>query len=637
MTAVLVTLWMLVAAIGGGLVILRAAGLLAVLNLAERLAIGFVLGIGAIGWLTFFAGVAEVYAAPAFIAILLPLTLGLVYVKSPIPAAAPRIEKMGLVEWALISAILVVALMDVMEALAPAADADSMAYHFETPRLFLAEHRIFAIPRAIDGVTQLLLQLTYGMAEGLGGKKAVPLWTMVSGWSPGILLYVLARRHVCRAWALAGALILMTTPAVIYAAGSGQVEVRAAAFALVAAYGAAVAVQNAGDRRISYGWVIIAGLAAGFFIGSKMTGLIFATAAGLILIGTHGSFARLALYAGAALLAGSQWYIFNWSQTGDPIYPLLWQYVTLNPGFEWDAGMAEQLKTMWEPPNAMPRSPLWYVAYPVRSIIAPLPEFGALRTGLGPAALLLAPFACVAAFRTTTTHRSPLFRVMLCSIIFYTIWFFTTPTTLVRLLLPVYPLIVLCMICGAARFTAALPPTRLVIWSGIVLLVLIQIAGQAVFTKKFAAYLFAGQSETEFLKRNISGYDVVLWLNEHLSETERVMVTHRDWLYLLEPPHFMAHPRLQSQVQIAGDDSKAFARQLATTGITHVVVADFDPAAPGRSPLWTHMQELDEAGCARQLTAIDIPIFASRTLPRLGAASRTIFVFGVEPETCFPS
>jgi len=636
MTPVLITLWMLIAAIGGGLVILRAAGLLGVLNLAERLAIGFVLGIGAIGWLAFITGLAEVYAAPAFVAILLPLTLGLVYIKSAIPAAAPRTEKMGFLEWALIIGILVAASMDVMEALVPAADADSMAYHFETPRLFLAEHRIFAIPRAIDGVTQLLLQLTYGMAEGLGGKKAVPLWTMVSGWSPVILLYVLARRHVCRAWALAGALILMTTPAVIYAAGTGQVEVRTAAFALLAAYAAAVAVQNAGDRRISYGWVIIAGLAAGFFVGSKMTGLIFATAAGLVLIGTHGSFARLALYAVTSLLAGSQWYIFNWSQTGDPIYPLLWQYVTLKPGFEWGAGMAEQLKIMWEAPNPMPRSLLWYVAYPVRNIIAPLPEFSALRTGLGPAALILAPFACVAAFRTTT-HRSPLFRVILCGIIFYTIWFFTTPTTLVRFLLPVYPLIVLCMICGAAQFTAALPPTRLVIWSGIALLVLTQVAGQALFTKKFAAYLFAGQSETAFLKQNISGYDVVRWLNEHLSETERVMVTHRDWLYLLEAPHFMAHPRLQSQVRIDGDDSKAFARQLATTGITHVVVADFDPAIPDHSPLWTHMQRLEEAGCARQLTAIDIPIFASRTLPRLGSASRTIFVFGVKPETCFPS
>ncbi len=625
------------AAIGGGLFILKAAGLLGVLNPGERIAIGFVLGIGGIGWLVFFAGLAEAYATPAFVAILLLLSLGLVYVKSSIPATAPRTEKMGFLEWALLIGILVVASMDLMEALSPAADADSMAYHFETPRLFLAEQRIFAIPRAIDGVTQLLLQLTYGMAEGLGGKKAVPLWAMVSGWSPGILLYVLARRHVCRAWALAGTLILMTTPAVIYAAGTGQVEVRTAAFALLAAYGAAVAVQSAADRRISYGWVIIAGVAAGFFIGSKMTGLIFATAAGLILISAHGSFARLALYAVMALLAGSQWYIFNWSQTGDPIYPLLWQYLTLKPGFDWDAGMAEQLRKMWESPSAMPRSLFWYFAYPVRSIIAPLPEFSALRTGLGPAALILAPFACIAAFRCTTAHRSPLFRVMLCSFIFYTIWFFTTPTTLVRLLLPVYPLILLCMICGAARFTAAIPTTRLVIWSGIALLLLTQVAGQVLFTKKFTAYLFAGQSETTFLKQNISGYDVVIWLNEHLSATDRVMVSHRDWLYLLDMPHFMAHPRLQSQVQIAGDDSKLFARQLESTGITHVVVSDLNAAAPDRSSIWNHMQRLVKAGCAGQLTAIDIPTFASRTMPQLSTASRTIFVFSVKPATCFPT
>lgn len=637
MTPVLITLWMFMAAIGGGLLILRAAGMLGVLSQSERLAIGFVLGIGLIGWLSFFAGLAEVYAAPGFAVILLSLTLGLVYTRSPIPGAAPRSGKVGLLEWLLIIGLVAVAMMDIMEALAPAADADSMAYHFETPRLFLVEQRIFAIPRAIDGVTQLLLQLTYGMAEGLGGREAVPLWTMITGWSTGALVYVLARRHVCRAWALAGVLMVMTAPAVIYAAGTGQVDIRTAAFALLAAYAAAVAVQSAGDRRTSYGWVIIAGLAAGFFIGSKMTGLIFATAAGLILISAHASLPRLFLYAVMALLAGCQWYIFNWVQTGDPIYPLLWQYVTLKPGFEWDADMADQLKLMWQYPDAIPRSLFWYIAYPFRSIIAPLPEFSALRTGLGPAALILAPFACIAAFRTTTILRSPLFRVMLCGMIFYTIWFFTTPSTLVRLLLPVYPLIVLCMICGAARFTAGLPSTRLVIWSGIALLLVTQIAGQVLFTKKFATYIFAGQSETAFMKQNISGYDVVIWLNDHLSETDRVMVTHRDWLYLLDVPHFMAHPRLQSQVQMTGDDTKLFAWQLEKIGITHVVVSDYNPAASDSSSIWSHIQRLEKAGCALQLTAMDIPTFASRTLPQLSSSSRTIFVFSVKPETCFPS
>ncbi|WNK00290.1 glycosyltransferase family 39 protein [Thalassospiraceae bacterium LMO-JJ14] len=634
----LVTLWMLVAAIGGGLFILKASGLLGVLTLPERLSIGSVLGIGLIGWLAFFAGLAEVYAAPAFIGILLALSFGWMFFRSPSTGAAARLDRASPLEWLLIAGLLAVAAMDIMEALAPAADADSLAYHFETPRLFLAEHRIFAIPRAIDGVTQLLVQLSYGIAEGLGGKQAVPLWTLISGWSTGALLYVLARRHVARAWALAGTLILMTAPAVVYAAGTGQVEVRAAAFALLAAYGAAMAVQGAGTTRISLSWVIVAGLAAGFFVGTKMTGLIFATATGLILISMQASVLRVVLYALAVLLAGSQWYIYNWTQTGDPIYPLLWQHVTLMPGFEWDAGMAERLSRMWRHPDAIPRSLFWYVAYPLRTIIAPLPEFGAGRIGFGPAAVILAPFAIIAAFQVTAAYRSTLFKVMLCGIFFYTIWFFTTPTLLVRLILPAYPLVILCVICGTSRFTDGLTSARSVVWSGVAFLLLIQISGQVLFTKKFADYLFSGQSKTAYLKNNIARYGAVIWLNSHLTNNDRALVTHREWLYLLDVPHFMAHPDLQTQVRLTPDanNNQVFSRQLEKAGITHVVVQDFKPGSSDHSLLLDHMRRLEQAGCAHPVAELDLPIFASRTLPQLQSGTQTILVFTVKPETCYP-
>ncbi|MEX2311469.1 MAG: hypothetical protein WD624_03340, partial [Rhodospirillales bacterium] len=64
----LVPIWMTLAAIGGGLAVLRALGLLSILTRAEHLAIGFVLGIGTIGWLAFFAGLGASFGSPAFIA-----------------------------------------------------------------------------------------------------------------------------------------------------------------------------------------------------------------------------------------------------------------------------------------------------------------------------------------------------------------------------------------------------------------------------------------------------------------------------------------------------------------------------------------------------------------------------------------
>ena len=65
-----VTAWMILAATGAGFTILRVTGLLGVLTHAERLAVAFVLGIGMIGWLTFFPGLAGHFNGSWFAAIL---------------------------------------------------------------------------------------------------------------------------------------------------------------------------------------------------------------------------------------------------------------------------------------------------------------------------------------------------------------------------------------------------------------------------------------------------------------------------------------------------------------------------------------------------------------------------------------
>ncbi|MBO6518878.1 MAG: hypothetical protein JJ973_02450 [Rhodospirillales bacterium] len=633
--AYLVALWMFVAAVGGGVAMLRVFGLLPVLSNAERTAFGFVLGIGLIGWLAFFAGVSGTYAPPAFIFILVLLTAGLYFARQPAPPAE-RTGKLTGIEWLLIAGIGVVGAMDLAEALVPATDADSMAYHFETPRQFLFEQGFYAIPRAIDGVTQLLQQITYGVALSLGGKPTVPVWAMMTGWALGGVFYVLARRHVSRAWAMAGTLVVLTTPAIVYAGGSGQVEVRAAAFALLGAYAAAVSVKTSDAPSITTGWILLAGAAVGFFIGAKLTGLIFAAAVGISLIGGQGTLRRMALFSAAAAVAGFQWYAFNWQQTGDPLYPLLWQLLDLKPGFEWNATMAENLERMWAPPDAMPRSLFWFFAYPVRNVFAPLQEFGALRTGLGPTALAFVPFACVVAIRDTRTLASPVFRVFLCALLFYIIWFITTPSTLVRLLVPVYPLLMLALLCALERFTSAFPKPKLAVTTGVAAIILMQLAGQALFTKNAAEHLVSGAPDRAYLAHNVSGYEAVEWINGHLDQNDRILVTDRGWLYLLDVPYFMAHPTLQHRIFVppGATDIERFVRELRAARISHVVVHQNTLTADNDMPVGRFMYHLEARGCAVAQVTIDTVAIGSRTLPGLLAPKKSYVIFKVSADKC---
>ena len=634
-TAGLVAVWMMLCALGGGFVILRLSGLGAVLSRLEFLAFGFVSGIGFIGWLAFFPGVAGYFSPAAFAAILVMMTGGL-FVFFTITNRTAASAPLSLWEWVVVSGIVLMMAMDLCEALSPAADGDSMAYHFETPRRYLEAGAIYAIPRAIDGITQLLLQMTYGVAMGLGGAKAAPLWAMLSGWGLGAVFYVLARRHMPRLWALTGTLCLMTTPAVVYGAGTGQVEVRTASFALLSAYAAAMSVSGDFSRRQQFGWAVFAGLLAGFFAGTKMTGLIFVFACVLILVGRTDNVRRFAVFAAAAAVAGSQWYIFNAIQTGDPVYPLLWKYVHLADGFAWSAAYADGLKDMWASENPFARSLAWFAAYPFRTIIAPMPAFESLRTGVGPAALVLLPFTMIAALGKTNVHKSPLFRLLVVAFVFYALWFFFGASLRLRHLLPVYPIVLLGLFAGTAAYTARRPLSRRVLMAALAAVLALQLTGQAVFSKKYAAYVFRPMTAEQFLQDNISGYDAVTWLNQHLSDRDRVLVDHREWLYYLQVPYFFAHANLQTDLALLPGKSnpRAFFDNLAKLEVTHIALNASMLGTNQDSALGRFVSAIDRAGCLRRVAVLEGKAIRSRTLPGLNSSEQTFVIFRII--TCTP-
>ncbi len=625
--------WMILASIGGGLAVIRCSGLMPRLCRADQIVFAFTIGIGVMGWLVFFPGVTGYFSSPAFIVVLCAMTGGLWLLRGP-ALESHRQHPLSLLEWFVVIGLLAMILMDVAEALAPAADADTMAYHFETPKRYLAEGMVYGIPRAIDGITQLQLQLTYAVAMALGGDAAAPLWTMASGWALGAVFYVIAGKFMTRLWALAGTLLVMTTPAVIYGAGSGQVEVRIAAFALAGAYAVAMVAAER-DRRVQLAWILVAGVIAGFFAGSKMTGLIFCFAAAVVLIGTPGTVARLLVFCLAAGLAGTQWYLFNGVVTGDPLYPLLWQYLPLRAPFDWSAHYADAARSLWEVENPVPRNLFWFVVYPFRTIISPLTGFESLRTGLGPATLLALPFAAFAAARKTNTLQSPLFRMLLIAFIFYAFWFFLGPSLKVRHLVPVYPIVLLVLMAGVAAYTDERPVTRNLLYAAFAVVLGIQLGGQLVFTKKFGAFVLGNQTRESFLRDNINGYDVVHWLNGNLSREERVFIENRTWPYLLDVPYFVAQPRLQTQIPLlpGTTDTKRFFGKLNQHGITHIAVnrLNLQPGHP--IPTGRMIVELERRGCMVPLREFTTRAIVSRTLPTEGRPDFNYVVFRIDP-TC---
>lgn len=618
---------MLLATVGTGAFVLRGLRIGNTLSPSQALSFAFFCGVGLLGWNVFFLGTLGYLNSTILIGLLCVMSTGLYFIDW---AAIKQVslQRPSLHISILLSLLVITLSFDLAEALSPAADADTLAYHFETPRQFLERGEVFAIARAYDGAIPLLLHMTYTVALAIGGEGALTLWVMLTGWGLGLAMYAVISHFVSRNWALVGALLILTTPAIVYAAGTGQIEPRTAAFALLAVF-AATHIGN--DNNTPFRWAILVGLLAGFFAAAKITGLIFVFAVGVAILFRKGGVRYAAVYSCAVIAVGFQWYTFNWTQTGDPLYPLLWEFVSLNPGFEWNAEVAESARLMLQQENSLPRNFLWYIAYPLRTIIAPLPIFESLRTGLGPAILLGLPFALILLCQKKPNALSPTAVTFgVTAFVFYSIWFFFGPSVRIRHLLPIYPIVLCLILLTCAKFTHRYGSQGLLL-AGFLGVVIIQLGGQAIFTKKHIDRIIQNKSDGVFLTKNIAGYNVVEWINENLNSDNRVLVSSRQWLYRLKVPYLLASPGLQTTISlnIGAQDLSLFVHQLNDAQISNIVLlrGSSDAQAPGT--LERFVIDLKALGCVYPLAHIEGERFQSRTLKgmRHGAAYWDIYSY----------
>lgn len=622
-----VAILMTIAAMGGGAMLLRLAGVDRALSFAERTAWAFALGVGALGWVAFFPLLLQKADATWFGLMCLLLLPGVLLLGRPeMPDEKPA--RFTAVERLLIALIALIAALDLIEGWAPPADGDSLAYHFALPKLFLGHGGLYFIPRAADGAVPLLQHMTYTVGLGVGGERAMTLWAGISGWGAMAAFYAAVRRHVDRPWALAATLALITVPAAIYAGGTGQTEIRNAGFVLVAAMAAAESVRR-GDLRFA----ALAGLAAGFYAASKYPGLLFLLPLGLVVSMQRRWFAAGVAFSMAAIVAGGQWYAWNWWHTGDPVFPMLYGIVSYPPDIPWNAAQHRFYETDFPASERLlPQTIGWLFAYPIKATFAPTPALESGRTGFGPLLFVLLPFALCAAWRRRDRiARSPLWIYATVAFASYALWFFLGPSQRVRFLLPIYPLALLCVIAAATRSAQWMPAMRRPLMAGFAAVIVLQLGVQGLFSVKYLRYAMHGGDRELFLRENVSHYDSIRWINENLGKKSLVFNALRHVNYLFDVPYFYAHRLVQADIEIRPDnaDPALFWRQLMKKGVTHVFGVAPSPSSGGVDGL---LGRLIELGCARELAQIPTIGFSSRTLR--DEVRVDIPIYSLDPRTC---
>lgn len=619
------------AATGLGAATLRGLDLLGNLDARETVPWSFGIGFGWLGllvWVAYAVGITGTTGLSVLLGVAALPSLLLVR-RLPRPGRAP-----GWFGLAVVFGLAAALSMDLVEGMAPPVDADSMAYHFYRPQQFIAWNEIRFIPFALTGAVPLGVQLAYLPALRIGGEQALTLWCFLSGWMAVWMVYGLVRRAAPPAWAGAIALVFATIPAMLYSAGSGHAEPRQILFVTIAVIAAAEAVKSGSAR-----WIILAGLAAGFFTASKYTGLLLMAACGLVvLFGPH-RIRNLALFSIAAFAVSCAWYLRNYIHTGDPVFPALFNLLPYHQDIPWGAAQQSAMDFRFGKEVAVPPGLFWMLAYPFKATFDPLPIWEAARTGFGPFPVLFGLLALVGLYRRRTVSGTLAVSLAIL-VLFYVIWFHLGGAQRVRHLLPVFGLAAAGL--GIAGWRAV-ENSRLVVPAALALAAIsvIQLGGQALFTKPFAGYLASGETRRDFHLRTIDHYDAIDWINRNLGPGDLVLHENRRTNYLYEVPAYYVDNALQAVIDIAPAspvDAARFLEQATAIGATYILLTPdlVEPPNPDRQGMAVYVRKLIAAGCTREVKRFETRLMWSRTLGGDGSQPSSALLLQLEPDGCNP-
>jgi hypothetical protein len=590
------------------------------------------LGIGALGWLAFpFASLGYV-STGHLLAISFPFALlGLMYART---IEIPNISPLSGIEWALVTIITSIVLMDGLEAWAPPIDSDSLAYHLAFGKLWLAEEQLVFVPRALDGAVPLLQQIVHMFALDFGGERGLTLWLMATGWLAPLCVYVLVSAHTSRKWALVGAAITATMPAVLYGAGNGQVEIRNAAFVIVASVFALRAIETNAIR-----FSVIAGLAAGFFVASKYTGLIFATVVFICLAVHIRNWKSGICFGIAVIVAGFQWYLWNWVNTGDPFFPVLSQFLFPEGTPFWNAQINEALMALGVADRPYEKSFIGFLQYLV-AVFFSLPTLpDSNRIGVGPAFVCFAPFFLFYIYLAFNSGGPGYKQAMYFTLIgggVILLWYFAGASQRTRHIVPVMPLLLIALMIAIGACAERVKSIKTVAWAMCLSIVTIQLGGQALFAKKYANFVINGSDRDQFLTNTVRGFEAVTWLQQEVPDSALIVSPIREWNYFLGSRHYLAHAHQEAllTIQETNTEPKKFVDELQALGASHIVSTK-DASKSLQPKGYGHLIDLlYDQNCLDNVNAFSSRASNSRTLSFSQSASVEEFIYKINYEAC---
>lgn len=218
----------------------------------------------------------------------------------------------------------------VLLASVPPVSRDALTHHLALPKLWVANGGIHETPDIVFSYYPQLLDLLYTLPLMLGHDIAAKYIHFLFALLTTAIIFLFVRRRLGAVWAAGTGLMFLTIPLILKLSVTVYVDLGLIFFSAASLFAVVLWLEN--PRRIR--WLLIAGVASGLALSTKYNAIVPVFALGLLLpfffLRAGGSHDRDqlraigygAVFAAVALLVFSPWLVRNYSQTGNPLYPL---------------------------------------------------------------------------------------------------------------------------------------------------------------------------------------------------------------------------------------------------------------------------------------------------------------------------
>lgn len=451
---------------------------------------------------------------------------------------------------------------------------DSLVYHFYAPAQFLRQGNLAEIPWNVYTNSPLALQLTLGTTLALDpGGSTLKLLITIMGW----LMCAGAALFVCeegRKPALLASLFVLSYPGFWVPGTLGAVDLPLAALTVLGAGWLRRAFRQDGGRMFLLG----GSLALGFLLSSRYQGIIttiviiLCIVAESVFLKTHKA-RKLAVFVLCVFLMVLPWLIRNAANTGNPIYPVLYDVLG---GSGWsqaqNAGLHRDVFG------------LSFVQVDFRQRILGLAGLLFLKRQngwFGPVLLLGGLLAIGQSFNRTYRIAG---LMGLSGILVWSVMHPVPDVVLVRF----NAASVVFLMAATAGLLTAVRLRLLGFWGGLFVAILSLAAAIVELGKTIPVYSTVSnvQARIGFLRACIPGWDAFEYANAHLDPAkDRVLLIGETRGFLLKVPCLSPSPFNGPQVVslfMPDSNPNLWFENLRRQGISHVLVCE---------PEWKHLRD----------------------------------------------